>query len=159
MCRMLEQSPLQSSMEFKGAVGQAKSKGQDARPLAPIEQVCSLDTFHSPPTLATWLQGMTQRQLQDVLEWFKEEGKRVLITTNVSEEGINVVKCELVVRYAVPLSGTEYLQSRGRARKIDSKFVCLVEDESRDCDTLRRCIIEVEGSQEMLRRRNRAQQL
>ena len=99
---------------------------------------------------------MTKKQLQEVLAWFKEEGKKVLITTNVSEEGINVVKCELVVRYAVPLSGTEYLQSRGRARKIGSKFVCVVEDESREFDILQRCIREVEDGQTMLRKRNKA---
>ena len=48
MCRMLEFSPLRSYMEFKGAVGQARSKAQDSKPLAPLEQVGSPNALYHP---------------------------------------------------------------------------------------------------------------
>lgn len=48
-----------------------------------------------------------QRQ-NEVLEKFREEGKKILVSTSVSEEGINIVSCDLIIRYNVALSGNTY---------------------------------------------------
>ena len=45
------------------------------------------------------------------------------------EEGIDVAACDLVVRYSGVSTLIQYIQSRGRARKCDSRFVVLVTPE------------------------------
>lgn len=99
---------------------------------------------------------MSLRQQTEILNWFKEAGRKVLVTTNVCEEGINVVYCELVVRYTSALSGTEHQQSMGRARKQGARFVCIIEKGSKDCDHLRRCEKEAKHSKETLLKRKTA---
>ena len=45
------------------------------------------------------------------------------------EEGIDVAACDLVVRYSGVSTLIQYIQSCGRARKCDSRFVVLVTPE------------------------------
>ena len=54
---------------------------------------------------------------------------RLLVSTAVLEEGIDVAACDLVVRYSGVNTLTQFIQSRGRARKDGSRFVLLVTDE------------------------------
>lgn len=46
----------------------------------------------------------------------------------MAEEGLDLTKCRLVVRYDPPLTPLEFIQSRGRARAKGSKMVLLVEE-------------------------------
>lgn len=73
-----------------------------------------------------------QRQ-QAVMERFKGGGLNLLLATAVAEEGLDLTRCRLVVRFNLPRTPLEFIQSRGRARARDSRLVLLVED-GRDGD-------------------------
>lgn len=48
---------------------------------------------------------MSREKQTSTLEWFKSSGKKVLVSTDVCEEGVNVTCCELVIRYSPAMSG------------------------------------------------------
>lgn len=48
---------------------------------------------------------MTGNQQLETLNWFKSPGRKALVATRAAEEGIDVVSCELVVRYSVTTTG------------------------------------------------------
>lgn len=49
--------------------------------------------------------GMTSKQQQAALEAFRQPGRHLLVSTAAGEEGIDVPRCELVVRYAATQTG------------------------------------------------------
>lgn len=51
----------------------------------------------------------------------------LLISTSILEEGIDLPKCNLVIRYNVPKYFRSYAQSKGRARAPESFFLLMVE--------------------------------
>jgi endoribonuclease Dicer len=50
----------------------------------------------------------------------------VLVASDVLEEGIDIQKCNLVVKFDVPKNYRSYVQSKGRARHQSSKYVMMV---------------------------------
>lgn len=50
----------------------------------------------------------------------------VLITSEVLEEGVDIQTCNYVIRYDTPKNFPSYVQSKGRARSSDSKFIVMV---------------------------------
>ena len=58
--------------------------------------------------------------------------KNLIITTSVLEEGIDVSACNVVLCFQKPLNLKSYIQRRGRARSLKSKYVIMVEEGSRD---------------------------
>lgn len=69
---------------------------------------------------------MLQKQ-QKVLAEFKAGVLNTLIATSVAEEGLDLTHCRLVVRYDLPATPLEFIQSRGRARARGSRMVLMVE--------------------------------
>lgn len=51
--------------------------------------------------------GMSSKQQQAALEAFRQPGRQLLVSTAAGEEGIDVPRCELVVRYAATQTGEE----------------------------------------------------
>lgn len=51
----------------------------------------------------------------------------LLIATSVGEEGLDIQTCCLVVRFDLPETVASFIQSRGRARMTNSKYVVLLE--------------------------------
>lgn len=49
--------------------------------------------------------GMSSKQQQAALEAFRQPGCQLLVSTAAGEEGIDVPRCELVVRYAATQTG------------------------------------------------------
>lgn len=58
---------------------------------------------------------------------FRTGEHNVLVATKVAEEGLDFKACHLVVRYDELKTVTEYVQSRGRARAADARYVVLAE--------------------------------
>ena len=70
---------------------------------------------------------MTNRQQVITLQKFSKGDINCLFVTSVAEEGLDVPDCNLVVRFDLFQTMIQYVQSRGRARKKDSKFIHMIE--------------------------------
>ena len=71
---------------------------------------------------------ITNQQLKSTLNGFRRGDINVLIATNVIEEGLDVSECNLVICLNELLNVKAFIQMKGRARKIDSKFIFLCAD-------------------------------
>lgn len=68
------------------------------------------------------------RQQVMTLIKFRKGEINVLFSTSVAEEGLDVPDCNLVVRFDMYKTMIQYVQSRGRARHQNSKFVHMIEN-------------------------------
>jgi len=68
------------------------------------------------------LAGMTPRVLEDVLQYFKGGLHKILIATSVAEEGLDVQKCNYVIRYLHVTNDIARIQSRGLANSCCLPF-------------------------------------
>ncbi|KAL4231411.1 Interferon-induced helicase C domain-containing protein 1 [Mactra antiquata] len=75
--------------------------------------------------------GSTKNRQRDVLEYFKDGRHKVVIATSVAEEGLDITKCNLVIRYEHVTNEIVRLQSRGRARAQDSRYYVVTEENSK----------------------------
>lgn len=71
--------------------------------------------------------GMTKSEQKDVLEYFKGGKHKIIFATSVAEEGLDITKCNLVIRYEHVTNEIVRLQSRGRARAANSKYYVLTQ--------------------------------
>ncbi|KAH8295141.1 hypothetical protein KR018_007712 [Drosophila ironensis] len=69
---------------------------------------------------------LEHRRQEEVLKRFRMHDCNVLIGTSVLEEGIDVPKCNLVVRWDPPTTYRSYVQCKGRARAVPAYHVILV---------------------------------
>lgn len=75
---------------------------------------------------------MSNNQLKEVLQKFRLGQVNVLIATNVVEEGLDVSECNLVICMNEMLNVKAFIQMKGRARQLDSKFIFLCANEEYD---------------------------
>ncbi|GAB7362238.1 hypothetical protein MBLNU230_g2263t1 [Neophaeotheca triangularis] len=68
------------------------------------------------------------RQQVMTLIKFRKGETNVLFSTSVAEEGLDVPDCNLVVRFDMYRTMIQYVQSRGRARHQNSKFIHMIEN-------------------------------
>ncbi|RCI04146.1 Dicer-like protein 1, partial [Rhizopus stolonifer] len=73
---------------------------------------------------------MTFKEQNKIIEKFRTGELNLLIATNVAEEGLDIQPCNVVIRFDFFHTLIAYIQSRGRARKKDSKYVVLVESQN-----------------------------
>ncbi|XP_063705227.1 endoribonuclease Dcr-1 [Culicoides brevitarsis] len=66
------------------------------------------------------------RKQEDVLKRFRMHDCNLLIGTSVLEEGIELPKCNLVVRWDPPKTYRSYVQCKGRARAAQAYHIILV---------------------------------
>lgn len=69
----------------------------------------------------------TNRQQAITLQKFANGDFNCLFATSVAEEGLDVSDCNLVIRFDLFRTMIQYVQSRGRARQTNSKFIHMIE--------------------------------
>lgn len=75
---------------------------------------------------------MRSKDQNKILRDFRDEEFNILVGTSVVEEGLDVRKCNVVVRFDGLSNYRAYVQSKGRARAKDSKYIILTENEEYD---------------------------
>ncbi|XP_046985158.1 endoribonuclease Dcr-1-like [Schistocerca americana] len=91
------------------------------------------------------------RKQEEVLKRFRMRECNLLIGTSVLEEGIDIPKCNLVIRFDVPSMYRSYVQSKGRARAQDAYYLLMIE-ESRTEDFVENLAQYFEIEQMLLRK-------
>lgn len=76
--------------------------------------------------------GMSSAGQLNAARRFNEGAVRVLVATSVAEEGIDIQACNLVIRMDGTMTSKSLIQSRGRARHHDSRYVLIVAPEEKD---------------------------
>ena len=71
--------------------------------------------------------GMGFNTQERVVKQFRDGTINLIIATSVGEEGLDFPQCSFVCRFDMPQTLPAYIQSRGRARHSDSKFVLMLE--------------------------------
>ncbi|XP_047466582.1 endoribonuclease Dicer [Mugil cephalus] len=69
------------------------------------------------------------RKQEEVLRKFRAHETNLLIATSIVEEGVDIPKCNLVVRFDLPTEYRSYVQSKGRARAPVSNYIMLSDTE------------------------------
>ncbi|KAL4656271.1 endoribonuclease Dicer [Arapaima gigas] len=69
------------------------------------------------------------RKQEEVLRKFRAHETNLLIATSIVEEGVDIPKCNLVVRFDLPTEYRSYVQSKGRARAPLSNYIMLADTE------------------------------
>ncbi len=65
------------------------------------------------------------------MDEFRDKRTKVLISTAIIEEGLDVPSCNLVIRFNKPQNFSSYIQSKGRARVTRERALfVLLRDES-----------------------------
>ncbi|OOF91730.1 hypothetical protein ASPCADRAFT_518163 [Aspergillus carbonarius ITEM 5010] len=70
------------------------------------------------------------RNQEETLERFRKGILNLIITTDALEEGIDIPACNVVLNFSCSLNLKSFIQRRGRARRMDAKFIIIMEDES-----------------------------
>ncbi|KPM36518.1 Dicer-like protein 1 [Neonectria ditissima] len=74
------------------------------------------------------LGNMSFRDQVLALQRFKRGETNCLFATPVAEEGIDIPQCDLVIRFDLYNSVIQYLQSKGRARQENSRYISMAEE-------------------------------
>ncbi|XVF35247.1 hypothetical protein REPUB_Repub18cG0129200 [Reevesia pubescens] len=75
----------------------------------------------------TSVDSLAPKMQKETLESFRSGKVNLLFATDVVEEGIHVPNCSCVIRFDLPKTVRSYVQSRGRARQSNSKFIMMLE--------------------------------
>ncbi|KAI0161152.1 hypothetical protein GGR52DRAFT_563125 [Hypoxylon sp. FL1284] len=71
--------------------------------------------------------GMSLRDQFVTMHRFRNGDLNCILATSVGEEGIDIPDCNIIIRFDLCKTVIQYIQSRGRARRKDSKFFHMVE--------------------------------
>lgn len=82
---------------------------------------------------------MNSQKQDTMLSAFRSGVKNLLIATQVVEEGLDIPKCNVVIRFDLPKNYCSYVQSMGRARAEGALYIMLVP--SGECFTLQQDIV------------------
>ncbi|KAL2001634.1 hypothetical protein VTN02DRAFT_1519 [Thermoascus thermophilus] len=91
----------------------------------------------------------TSRQQFTTLARFRTGELNCLFATSVAEEGLDIPDCNLVVRFDLYDTLIQYIQSRGRARHVNSTYAHMVERYNREHEAR---LEEVREAENVMRR-------
>ncbi|KAF9961709.1 Dicer-like protein 1 [Mortierella alpina] len=74
---------------------------------------------------------MSFRDQNMIISGFRSKVYNLLVSTSVAEEGLDIQPCNVVIRFDPVASTISYIQSRGRARKKNSRYIMMHEYENR----------------------------
>ena len=57
--------------------------------------------------------GLTQNKQENVIELFKNGEYKVIVATSIGEEGLDITKCNFVIRYEYATNETAMVQAKG----------------------------------------------
>jgi endoribonuclease Dicer len=80
---------------------------------------------HATSSPATPRLSVTASDAAERLKAFKSGAVTVLLATSVAEEGMDVPAANCVVRFDEVQTAVSLVQSRGRARQVDSSFIVM----------------------------------
>lgn len=75
---------------------------------------------------------MSFQKQEEVLQKFRTKVYNLVVATSVVEEGMDIPKCNLVIRFDPPENYRAYVQSKGRARVNDSLYVLMVNSKEKE---------------------------
>ncbi|KAF9181463.1 Dicer-like protein 1 [Haplosporangium sp. Z 767] len=74
---------------------------------------------------------MSYREQTCIISEFRRKKLNLLVSTSVAEEGLDIQPCNIVIRFDPATTTISYIQSRGRARKKDSRYIMMQEIDNR----------------------------
>lgn len=101
-----------------------------------LDYLGGINYIYSASNYPTGKLTMSKPELESRLQQFANGDMNILISTSVSEEGIDIADANCVIRFDPVLTPVSLVQSRGRARKVDSTFIVMDELESRSVGVL-----------------------
>ena len=76
--------------------------------------------------------GMTKSQQDVAIDQFRSGDLKILISTSIGVEGLNIPACNMVISYSYSMDEVKMIQYRGRARAVDSLEMAVGTGESAD---------------------------
>nr|XP_043618423.1 endoribonuclease Dicer homolog 2-like [Erigeron canadensis] len=80
------------------------------------------------------MQSQSRGAQNKIVEEFRKGMVNIIVATSILEEGLDVQSCNLVIRFDLSATVCSFIQSRGRARMLNSEFLLLIR--SGDMETL-----------------------
>ncbi|XP_058216237.1 endoribonuclease Dicer homolog 2 [Rhododendron vialii] len=71
-------------------------------------------------------QSQSRKEQNRIVEEFREGIVNIIVATSILEEGLDVQRCNLVIRFDPSSTVCSFIQSRGRARMQNSEFLIMV---------------------------------
>ncbi|KAL9090003.1 MAG: hypothetical protein Q9165_005532 [Trypethelium subeluteriae] len=88
----------------------------------------------------------TTRQQVLTMDMFRKGDINLLFATSIAEEGLDIPDCNLVIRFDLYKTMIAYMQSRGRARHRNSKYLHMIESNNREHVEMVRFVRTAEGT-------------
>lgn len=88
--------------------------------------------YNCDPTADTRETLYLAKKNKQILESFTNKEINVLVASDVLEEGVDIPKCTLVIKFDKPTNYRSYIQSKGRARHKSSFYYIMFENTEMD---------------------------